>query len=105
MARYVFQFTSAARSGEDGAFNQWYDDVHLSDVLKQPGFLSGQRYTVLDPAAARTRYVTTYEVECEDPQATLQKLFEGGKGMVISPSLDQEQVSIAILKPGVSRRA
>lgn len=99
MARYVFQFTSAARPGEDEAFNRWYDEVHLPDVLKQPGFLAGRRYIVVDPSATRTRYVASYEVESDDPHATLQKLFEGSKDMVISPLLDQDQVTITILKP------
>ena len=99
MARYVFQFTSAAHPGEDAEFNRWYDEVHLPDVPKQPGFLSGRRYAVVDPAATRTRYVASYEVESDDPHATLQKLAEGRKNMVISPALDREQVSITILKP------
>ena len=104
MARYVFQFTSTARPGEDETFNRWYDDVHMPDVLALPGFLSGQRYRVLDGTAARPRYVAAYQVETNDPQATLTHLFEAGKAMVISPSLDQEQVTITILEPGTSKK-
>lgn len=48
MARYLFQITSAARPGADEAFNQWYDGVHLPDMMRQQGFISGQRYIVVD---------------------------------------------------------
>lgn len=100
MTRYVFQFSSAALSGEEETFNRWYEDVHMPDVLKQSGFLSAQRYTVIDATSARTRYVAAYEVECDDPQAVLGKLFEDGKNMVISPALDMAAVNVTILKPG-----
>jgi hypothetical protein len=104
MARYVIQFTSAARPGEDEAFNRWYDDVHVADVLTIPGFLSCQRYRVVDPAASRPRYVAAYEVESDDPQATLGQLFNSSNKMVISPSLDTEQVTITILEPGLRKQ-
>ena len=104
MARYVFQFTSAARPGEDEAFNRWYDDVHMPDVLALPGFLSCQRFRVIDASASRPRYIACYEVESDDPQATLGRLVNSGKDMVISPSLDTEQVSVTILKPGLSKK-
>jgi len=103
MTRYVIQFTSAARPGEDEVFNRWYDDVHVPDVLAIPGFLSCQRYRVVDAAASRPRYVASYEVESDDPQATLGQLFNSGNKMVISPSLDKEQVTITILEPGLRK--
>ncbi len=105
MTRYVFQFTSAAVPGEEEAFNRWYDDVHMAEVLSQPGFLSGQRYAVIDTAAAaKPHYVAAYEVECDDPHVTLGKLFENGKNMVVSPALDTSSVSVTILKPGLSSK-
>ena len=103
MARYVIQFTSAARPGADETFNRWYDDVHVADVLAIPGFLSCQRYRVVDPAASRPRYIAAYEVESDDPQATLGQLFNSSNKMVISPSLDTEQVTITILEPGLRK--
>ena len=99
MAHYVFNFTSAARPGEDDVFNHWYDTVHIPDVLTVPGFRSCSRYRLVDAAATTPRYLAVYEVETNDPQATLGKLFEASKTMVISPSLDQSQVSITILEP------
>jgi hypothetical protein len=104
MACYVIQFTSAARPGEDEVFNRWYDEVHVADVLAIPGFLSCQRYRVVDPAASRPRYVASYEVESDDPQATLRQLFDSGSKMVISPSLDTEQVTITILEPRLGKQ-
>ena len=44
----------------------------IEQVLGQPGFFSVQCSTVLDPATALTRYLASYEVERDDPHATLQ---------------------------------
>ncbi len=98
MARYMFQFISAAVPGEDDAYNRWYEDVHIPEVLSLPGYLSCQRYLVIDSAASRTRYLAAYEVECDDPLATMEKLVQTAKTMVMSPAMDAASTSAAILK-------
>ena len=50
-------------SVEDG-WNQWYDDVHLPEIVACPGFRSGQRY-VSDGEQGRT-YVAVYELDGSD---------------------------------------
>ncbi len=49
------------------AFNRWYDDEHLPQVLACPGFLSGARY---ECTSGEPRYLAIYELEREDALAT-----------------------------------
>jgi hypothetical protein len=61
----------------DAEYNDWYDNVHLPEILALPGFTSARRYRMAatqlssaDPSVERpklpTRYVATYEVEADD---------------------------------------
>lgn len=62
-------FTNAVEGRED-EFNQWYDEVHIPDVMKLDGVVSARRYELrsterpeLAPNPSTRRYVTIYEVE------------------------------------------
>ena len=50
-------------------FNEWYDGVHVPDVLKIPGILSCTRYKLSDtqfgPVETPGTYVAYYEVDPE----------------------------------------
>ena len=43
----------------EAAFNRWYDEVHLPELLACPGWLSARRYTALDGGP---KYVALYEI-------------------------------------------
>jgi len=57
--------------GEDDAFNEWYDNVHIPELLAVPGMLSAQRYDLHDAEMYHTeggrlpeqRYCLIYEME------------------------------------------
>src|SRR5262249_14150997 len=93
---------SAALPGQDEVYNDWYEKVHIGDVLAVPGFRSCRRYRIVDPTDTRPRYMAAYEVECDDPHALLQDLMARAKSMVLSPSLDGASMKITILEPGYS---
>lgn len=54
-------------AGAEEAFNRWYDDVHLPEVLACPGFLSARRYECTD---GQPRYLAIYELEDEGALTT-----------------------------------
>jgi len=39
-------------------FNDFYDNVHVPNVLKAPGFVAATRYTIKEPMNGRGRYLT-----------------------------------------------
>ena len=57
--------------GRDDEFNEWYDSVHIPELLAVPGMLSAQRYDLRDAEiygmeggnAPEHRYAIIYEME------------------------------------------
>jgi hypothetical protein len=47
-------------------FNDWYDNVHLPDVLQTPGFVAVRRYVIREPRNGRGKYLTICEIETDD---------------------------------------
>lgn len=51
-------------------FNQWYDDIHLLDVLETPGILRATRYENSSPSEGQGKFLALYEIETEDIEQT-----------------------------------
>jgi hypothetical protein len=85
-------FTNVTSPEHDDAYNSWYDDTHLVDVVAVPGFTAAARYRVSDVQAKgvepRHRYLSIYEVEGDELQDALDALLRAGRDMVISEHLD-----------------
>lgn len=89
---------SNAKDGRDDEYNEWYDTVHLGDVLAVPGVKSGTRYRARGVAGGATsehRYLAVYELD-RDPEAVLQDLAERSAAdpSRMSDSLDLSSVKI-----------
>lgn len=78
MAKHLFVVFTEAQPGRDAEFNTWYDNQHLPDVLKVPGFRAAQRYRLEPdpsaPAGGPSKYLALYEMETDDVAATLADL-------------------------------
>jgi hypothetical protein len=70
--------------GKEADFNEWYDNVHLPELLAVPGMLSARRYDLHDAEVYRVeggyvpehRYLCIYEME-GDVNSILGKIVEG----------------------------
>ena len=101
MAKHTLVVLANAVEGTDDQFNDWYNNTHLSDVLKLSGFVAAQRFalsgTQLGGGKAPYGYLALYEVETEDLE-TARAALSGGGDMYIDPSSTarrQTQVSHA----------
>lgn len=67
---------SNCTEGGDAEFNDWYDNVHLPDVLRVDGFVSAQRFAMSVPMSEgkHFKYCAIYNVETDDPQGALERL-------------------------------
>jgi hypothetical protein len=63
LAPVILVTTVDVQPGAEPAFNRWYDEEHLPQVLACPGFLSGQRY---ECTLGEPRYLAIYELESEE---------------------------------------
>lgn len=72
MERWInmVEVTCADPSREE-EFNDWYDNVHLPDVLKTPGFVAARRYITKEYRDGRGKYLAIYEIETDDIDKTM----------------------------------
>ena len=70
-----------ADPSSEEAFNRWYDDVHIPQVVERvPGVVSASRFSLADvqllPEAAlpARRYLSIYQLDTEDLAGTAQAL-------------------------------
>ncbi len=105
--------SNPADPANESAFNEWYTETHLDDVLKVAGFKSARRYALSDVRPmAETQpspygYLAVYEVESDDLAATareLQAALDSG-AIPISEHFDLSGFSVDFyaLLPGAER--
>ena len=81
-------------AGREDEYNQWYDEVHLKEVLATEGFVGAQRFALSDAqigdvaGAAPSRYLAIYEIEADSLEGALEKLSAGSAKMQMSDALD-----------------
>lgn len=95
MDKYVLVVLTNPVAGREEEFNSWYNNQHVPDVLKIPGFRSAQRFKLAQPDGSPYKYLALYEVETDDLARTLGELpaRAGGPDMVLSESFDINQAS------------
>jgi hypothetical protein len=76
----VLMVLSNPTEGEDDAYNDWYTNTHLDEVVSIPGFVAARRYKLTDaqiagfPPSTHT-YLSIYEIE-GDPADAFKQLVE-----------------------------
>jgi len=79
MRRYKLVALTNPVEGRETEYNAWYDQFHLPETCQVPGVISGQRFKRVGTPkengdSPRYEYLVEYEVESDDPQATLELL-------------------------------
>ncbi|WP_099021544.1 DUF4286 family protein [Mycolicibacterium palauense] len=95
--RFIQVTFSNPVEGREDEFNEWYDNVHIPELLAIPGMVSATRYDLHDSDTYRMegglapehRYLTIYEME-GDVNTIMAKIVEGvaSGNIVMSDSLD-----------------
>ena len=58
--------TNCADPAREKEYNDWYDNIHLPDVLETPGFIGATRYENTTPQEGEARFLAIYEIETDD---------------------------------------
>ncbi|HMO68205.1 MAG TPA: hypothetical protein PKD92_13610 [Novosphingobium sp.] len=76
MARFVMVAQSAARPGQDEAYNQWYDAFHFPEICALPGVTGGRRFdaALMPMGAPGQPCLAIYEIDCEDAGSFMAEL-------------------------------
>ena len=73
MARWINIVESNCKdASREEEFNDWYDNIHLPDVLETPGFVAATRYVIREPQDGRGKYIAVYEIETDDFEQTME---------------------------------
>lgn len=64
-------YSNCTDSSRENEFNQWYDTVHLPDILETPGVVRASRYEIRRPAEGHGKFLALYEIETEDIRHTM----------------------------------
>jgi hypothetical protein len=110
MAKYTFVVMSNPTTpGQEAEFNEWYNKVHIPDVLNVPGFVAAQRFKLADTQFAdgkpAHRYLALYEIETEDIKGSFNELQKrvGTADMFMSPAIDMKGLMAATFTPVAER--
>jgi hypothetical protein len=106
MARYAFFVLSNPVAGREAEYNEWYDTMHLPDVLKVPGIVAAQRFrAVQDQGNLPQRYLAYYEMEADDPLKVMEELKAraGTAVMPLSTAMDSDGVGVSLFEPITGR--
>ena len=90
MNRGILLVQTEAVVGRDDEFNEWYEQIHIPEILSDSGFRSARRFRIVsqDRSGAPAgdgdwwTYLALYEVEAEDLAATLVYV----RARVLTPS-------------------
>jgi hypothetical protein len=93
--------------GKEREFNEWYDAVHVPEVMATPGMVSAQRFDLRDTEIARVagmtsahRYLLVYEMD-GDPDVIMGKISEavGSGAIAMNDALDLNSVAMSFWTP------
>lgn len=66
--------TNCKDPAREQEFNEWYDKIHLPDVVGA-GFKNPIRFVSVDPQPGQAKYLAVYEVDTDDLKGALKGLF------------------------------
>lgn len=75
---YELIVLSNAAPGRDAEYNDWYEHIHLPDVLRNPGFVSAERFKLESTSSASgfvlPLYAVRYTLRSVDIDATIAEI-------------------------------
>lgn len=99
MSKFLYVVLSNPVAGREDEYNDWYSNRHLADVTAVPGFVSAQRFRLVDgeaDGAPNQRYMAIYTMETRDTAAAIEQLtarVQSGE-MEMSEAFSMEDMAI-----------
>ena len=72
LERWVNLVENNADPEREPQFNDWYDNMHLPDALRTPGFVRARRYERHEFRDGRAQYLAMYEIDSADIAETMR---------------------------------
>ncbi len=82
MPKAVLVVVTNCPTGQEAEFNDWYTNTHVPDILQMPGMVAATRYEIAGkPRQGQGRFLALYEIESEDPAATMSGVTKAMPGL------------------------
>lgn len=67
MANWIYLVSTNSKDlARETEFSNWYNNIHLPDVLETPGFVGAKRYQITEPMEGKGKFLAVYEMDCDD---------------------------------------
>ena len=103
MPLYKMLILSRPTEGREAQYDDWYQNVHLEQMLTLKGFKAAQRFKLQRSLGQREAqpYAAIYEIETDDLDAVLEELYReaGSQNLLIDEALDRASVYAAVYAP------
>jgi hypothetical protein len=73
--------------GDEATYNDWYNNIHLPDLLAVEGVKTARRFKVINGNRAPWPYAAVYEIETDDPTGFIDRLY--AKIRPFTPTFDR----------------
>jgi hypothetical protein len=105
MTKGVLAVQTVPAAGRDDDYNEWYNEVHLMEILKIAGFTSARRFRKVHGEGMP--YLAIYEVEADDLEAAEASIGKaaGAGELFISDALDQGTAQVTLYEQIAERQA
>lgn len=92
MPRFTYTVLLQAKPGREDELIEWYGGQHLPDVRRMPGVIGGKLFRldfqrVYELDAPQWTAMTIYELDCDDPETTINRLRDAS-GTSVMPACD-----------------
>jgi len=95
MKKYILTTFSSPIEGKEIAYNSWYDEIHLNDVLNIPEIKTAQRFKSFSQSnVTNSAYLTIYEIETDAIENLIDSFQSGSYPMRSSDAIAIETVTI-----------
>jgi hypothetical protein len=87
MPRFKLISLTTPLPGKEAAFDDWYQNTHLPELVALDGVVGAQRYRLVAKLMGgdTNPFLAIYDVECDDPRAFLGALGEATKAGRVTP--------------------
>ncbi len=94
--KHIVAVLSEPTEGNEDAFNDYYENLHIGEVLESTGWVSGQRFKLSDEVGLKCPhpYLALYEVEADEPGDVLRKLNETRSERQQSDTLNKKTAAL-----------
>lgn len=94
-------YTKPLSPDQEDAFNTWYDDTHVPDVLRVEGIVAATRYRVAAAQPPGTelpvqRYMAVYELDTDDLQSVVDDMLRSAPDRHISSAFDRASADAVV---------